>query len=419
MSSVQESGFIPTGLTESFVLMVSLSLLGILMVSESGDKSESNNDEEDSIGICRGVIYTRVSSAAQAANGNSLENQAEALKEVAENMDIEVVGPIVDDGETGKNWNRKGIDILKHMAATQEISHLLIDDVDRLGRSAIETLYFIWRLRSDYGITIITQNGRELDVSNITDLMTLSMKSIMADLETDNQSRRANSARRKQIEEKKDWLSWFKEVPLGYQLRSDDWIEPNPDELEAVEALFSEFLDAETRGAYSRTAEYLNENHDELFDGKISNQKVKRLLKRPLYVGVPTPTLKGEDIPIEDENLQLITEQTRTEVLEKTDEIYRRNSSDGHNADDLEDLVDRFGSFEVYRASSKLLQLCDKCGSSSLSRSGTRLIDNSTRRSQQYKCKDCGNTQALPTKDELEEMRRLRDKFRYDEEDGE
>jgi DNA invertase Pin-like site-specific DNA recombinase/predicted RNA-binding Zn-ribbon protein involved in translation (DUF1610 family) len=305
------------------------------------------------------------------------------------------------------------------MAATRDISHLLIDDVDRLGRSAIETLYFIWRLRSDYGITIITQSGRELDVSNITDLMTLSMKSIMADLETDNQSRRANSARRKQIEEKRDWLSWFKEVPLGYQLRSDDWIEPDPAELEAVKALFSEFLDAETRGAYSRTAEYLNENHNELFDGEISNQKVKRLLKRPLYVGVPTPTLKGEDIPIEDENLQLITEQTRTEVLEKTDEIYRRNSSDGHDADDLEDLVDRFGAFGVYRASSKLLQLCAECGSSSLTRSGTRSIDNSTRRSQQYKCKNCGSTQALPTKDELEEMRRLRDKFRYDEEDGE
>jgi DNA invertase Pin-like site-specific DNA recombinase/predicted RNA-binding Zn-ribbon protein involved in translation (DUF1610 family) len=419
MSSAQSSSFMPVGSIEPLVLIVGLSTVGILMVSDDRDQSESNNDEEDSVGLCRGVIYTRVSSASQAANGNSLENQAETLKEVAESMNIEIVGPIVDDGETGKNWDRQGIEILKHMAATQEISHLLIDDVDRLGRSAIETLYFIWRLRSDYGITIITQSGRELDVSNVTDLMTLSMKSIMADLETDNQSRRANSARRKQIEEKRDWLSWFKEVPLGYQLKSDDWIEPDPDELEAVEVLFSEFLDAETKAAYSRTAEYLNENYDELFDGEISSQKVKRLLQRPLYVGVPTPTLKGEDIPIEDENLQLITEQTRSEVLEKIDEIYSRNSSDSHNADDLEDLVDRFGAFEVYRASSKLLHLCDECGSSSLTRSGTVSIDNSTRRSQQYKCKECGNTQALPTKDELEEMRRLRDKFRHDEKDEE
>jgi DNA invertase Pin-like site-specific DNA recombinase len=418
-SSIQLPSIIPIGPTDPLILIIGLSTIGVLMVSGSRDKSDSNNDDGGGIGISRGIIYTRVSSAAQAASGNSLENQAETLKEVAEDLDIEVVGPIVDDGETGKNWDRKGIEILKHMAATQEISHLLIDDVDRLGRSAIETLYFIWRLRSDYGITIITQSGRELDVSNITDLMTLSMKSIMADLETDNQSRRANSARRKQIEEKRNWLSWFKEVPLGYQLRSDDWIEPNPDEVEAVEALFSEFLAAELPGAYSPTAEFLNENYGELFEGEITSQKVKRLLKRPLYTGVPTPTLKDEEIPIEDKNLQLITEDTRKEVLEKTDEIYNQNSSDGHNADDLNDLVDRFGAFEVYKASAKLLQLCEECGSSSLNRSGTTSIENSSRRSQQYTCKGCGHTQALPTKDELEEMRKLRDKSKDDESDGE
>jgi DNA invertase Pin-like site-specific DNA recombinase/predicted RNA-binding Zn-ribbon protein involved in translation (DUF1610 family) len=419
ISSVQGWHFIQPELTGSLITIIGLSTIGVMMVSGSEEESESNNDEEDTDSVCRGVIYTRVSSASQAADGNSLENQAETLEEVAEDLDIEVIGPIVDDGETGKNWDRKGIEILKHMAATQEISHLLIDDVDRLGRSAIETLYFIWRLRNDYGITIVTQSGRELDVSNITDLMTLSMKSIMADLETNNQSRRANIARRKQIEEKRDWLSWFKEVPLGYQLRSDDWIEPDTDEIEAVEALFSEFLAAELPGAYSRTAEFLNENYGELFEGKITSQKVKRLLKRPLYIGEPTPILNNEEIPIEDEDLQLITEDTRNEVLEKTDKIYTQNSSDGHNADDLKDLVDRFGAFEVYKASAKLIQLCEKCGSSLLNRSGTTLIKNSSRRSQQYTCKECGHTQALPTKDELEGMRTLRDKFRDDESDGE
>ena len=173
---------------------------------------------------------------------------------------------------------------------------------------------------------------------------------------------------------------------------------------------------AEVPGAYSGTAEFLNDNYGALFDGKISGQKVKSLLKRPLYIGVPTPTLKGEEIPIEDQNLQLITESTRNDVLEKVDEIYNRNSSDGHNADDIEELVDRFGAFEVYRASSKLLQLCEDCGSSSLNCSGTVPIESSSRRSQQYTCTECGHTQSLPSKDELDEMRKFRDKFRNHEE---
>jgi DNA invertase Pin-like site-specific DNA recombinase len=399
----------------SLIPIIALLSIGLMMVSEYTDKSESSNNKEGGNNTCRGIIYTRVSSTAQAEKGNSLENQKENLREVAEDMDINVEGPIVDGGETGQNWDRKGIKILKYMAENQKISHLLVDDIDRLGRSAIQTLYFIWRLRHDYDITIITQSGRELDASNMTDTITLAMKSLMAELETDNQSRRANSARRKRIEEEQDWLSWFKEVPIGYQLRDDDWIEPNRDELEAVEALFSKFIEVEVTGAYTQTAEYLNNNHSEVLDEEISGPKVKRLLERPLYVGEPTPTLKGEDIPIEDDNLQLIDEQTRNDALDKIDKIYQRNSSDGHNADDLEDLADRYGVFEVYNSSSKIIQLCDSCGQASLTRSGTTTIDNASRRTQQYRCKDCGSTQVLPTKEELEKMKNIRKEFRDSE----
>jgi site-specific DNA recombinase len=79
------------------------------------------------------VAYCRVSTEEQAADGFSIEGQAEKLRGYS---DLHNIGPVIEDpGRSGKDMERPGLQQLLAMVEQGHVSHILIWRLDRLSRN--------------------------------------------------------------------------------------------------------------------------------------------------------------------------------------------------------------------------------------------------------------------------------------------
>jgi site-specific DNA recombinase len=81
------------------------------------------------------VAYCRVSTDEQAAEGFSIEGQAEKLRAYAELHDLGDVTVVSDPGWSGKNCDRPGLQQLMTMISAGHVSAVLIWRLDRLSRN--------------------------------------------------------------------------------------------------------------------------------------------------------------------------------------------------------------------------------------------------------------------------------------------
>jgi site-specific DNA recombinase len=81
------------------------------------------------------VAYCRVSTDEQAAEGFSIEGQAEKLRAYAELHDLGDVTVVSDPGWSGKNCDRPGLQQLMAMISAGHVSAVLIWRLDRLSRN--------------------------------------------------------------------------------------------------------------------------------------------------------------------------------------------------------------------------------------------------------------------------------------------
>lgn len=92
------------------------------------------------------VAYCRVSTDEQAADGFSIEGQAEKLRAYAGLRDLGDVTFITDPGRSGKDMKRPGLQQLLYMVDQGHVAAILIcGSTDCLG--TLGTLSF-WRTRS-------------------------------------------------------------------------------------------------------------------------------------------------------------------------------------------------------------------------------------------------------------------------------
>jgi putative resolvase len=106
------------------------------------------------------VIYARVSSAKQKAEGN-LERQVERLKRYAADHGYDVVR-MFQEQASGINDNRKQLQHLLTMAEHREFQRLLIEYPDRLARFGYR---YLERLLHSYGVTIEATHIKESQTS--------------------------------------------------------------------------------------------------------------------------------------------------------------------------------------------------------------------------------------------------------------
>lgn len=100
------------------------------------------------------ALYIRVSTTEQAQEGYSIPAQKDRLLSYCKSRDWTVMNIYVDDGYTGANLNRPGIQQL--IAASKEIEVVLVYKLDRLSRSQKDTLYLIEEIFLRNGVNLVS-----------------------------------------------------------------------------------------------------------------------------------------------------------------------------------------------------------------------------------------------------------------------
>lgn len=376
--------------------------------SQSSDDSSETadvDDESSSHPSTRAAIYARVSSPEQVKNGNSLKEQVRNLRAIATERDLSLVTePIKDGGETGTDFDRPGIQEVARLASQGEIDCVLVDDVDRIGRHPAETIFYFYELREECGVTVITAESGELDVNTFQGLVEVMMKSLSAQLANQNRARRAHASSIQKFEEK-NWSVFFNEAPLGYEHTSEDWLKINPDEVVTVRNIFETFLRLDLNGAYRATAKQVDGVPDSM-----QSYQMKRILRDRIYVGEATVNSEKEGadgtipkVGVKDESLKIIDSDVFERTQEKITRVSNRYSKGDSAPDDVEDLVEEFGTLIVSESSPVVNLGCPECDSK-LVKNGQRKLNE--RRVHNYLCTntECGLQRKFPTTAELERM---------------
>lgn len=395
-----------------------LGILTIILATESPQKNiadfveEADDDDDESKLLA--LIYVRVSSHEQTNNGDeeentddddteydqgSIEGQIEELQKIADRKDLELAHePIRDEAQSGTNFDRAGIKKVFKLAQKPEVGYLLVEKIDRLGRTAPETLYFIHLLQSKYDVSLITASG-ETDIGSVDGLTQATLRSLMAEVQNNLRTAKAQKERVRNFVEYKEWKSYSPIIPLGYDETDDKWLEPDPEEADVVQDLFEIFNECQT---YAETKRKIDDKYDDVLEG----HKVKTLLTNPVYIGRPQiPEEWVVDLPydnvVEDDTLQLINEkvfQRSQEIIDKKD---RKHSSDD-DTQDFDDFVDDFGLFSVLLSSYPVALIHD-CGQPMVKDGQERIGDDI--KTHRYYCRDCDEARKWPTEWEYKKMK--------------
>lgn len=398
--------------------------------SDSESTDETKADDQPT-----GLIYARVSSDGQIKSNSdgshdsdgpgsedpdkgSIQGQIFQLEQTAKENEITLpYDPITDEAETGTNFDREGIERVFNLSKQNDIDYLLVEKVDRVGRSAPETLYFIWLLQNRCGVTLYTLSGKQ-DIDEIEALMQMTLYALIAEVENDIRTSKATNERIRGFLERKDWNCKSPIIPLGYSETDDGWLEVDPDEKPIIRELFEKFVECET---YSETERHINSAF-----GKeaLSGHKVKTILQRSCYIGrprIPEEWIKDTqfDNHLEEEQLNLLSadvddnREVSEEIFDEAQQIIEGKEPDTDPSDKpyaVSDFVDEFGLFAVVSSSSPV-KLVHHCGEPMVKNGQVDIggkFDMSTHR---YKCQSCDEVEnregcygKWPTQNEAEKM---------------
>ena len=81
------------------------------------------------------VGYIRVSTADQAAHGAGMDAQRASITRACEYRDLDLVEIVADDGYSGKNMSRPGLERCLSMVRSGEVAGIMVTKLDRLSRS--------------------------------------------------------------------------------------------------------------------------------------------------------------------------------------------------------------------------------------------------------------------------------------------
>ncbi len=376
---------------------------------ETTDTERDKDDYDTTDDRPKGLIYARVSSESQTANDEtenedsddtetdvekgSINGQIQKLETKAEQEGIELpYEPITDKAETGTNFERDGIQEVFDICLKEDIDLLLVEKIDRIGRNTPQTLYFIYILQSECGVTILTPAG-EKDVGEMRGLLHTTLMSLMAEVQNQIRTAKASDERIRKFLKDKKWKSYYTKVPLGYSETEDDWLSVNPEEKQIVRDLFRKFVQCEN---YNKTERYIDEEYGpDVLDG----HNVKTLLQNSVYIGrprIPEEQIKEtsyeNNLSEPDLNILKAAEDAEVDVSEdifhRAQEIIEekdKRHSTQEDTIDLDDLLEKYGLFPVVEGS-KPAKLVHECGAPLVKDGQVTLKGRQVHR---YRCRNC------------------------------
>jgi site-specific DNA recombinase len=107
----------------------------------------------------RAILYARVSTDEQARSGYSLAQQIEALRAYAAREGYEVLEEVQDPGQSGASLERPGMDRVRDLVASGDVSVVFAQDRDRFVREPAYH-YLLKREFEEHGAKIRALNDR-------------------------------------------------------------------------------------------------------------------------------------------------------------------------------------------------------------------------------------------------------------------
>jgi len=192
------------------------------------------------------AIYARVSSETQAREG-TIESQIEALKEYAKTHDLTIIQEFIDNGYSGSELNRPGLDQLRDVIQEGKIEGILILSPDRLSRKQAHQIILMEEFKKRHIQVIFT--NQQFDDSPEAQLM-LQIQGSLAEYE---RAKILDRTRRGRNHAVKNGQVLGGRAPYGYKFvhKTDKtrahW-EINPQEAEIVRRIYTLYLQEGLRG---------------------------------------------------------------------------------------------------------------------------------------------------------------------------
>ena len=113
------------------------------------------------IKIWRAALYIRLSVEFNSGRGDSLETQRQIMEAyIALCPDIEIAEVYTDNGTTGRTFEREGFQRMLRDVEEGKIDCIVVKDLSRLGRNAIDTGYYIEKYFPLHGVRFIAVNDQ-------------------------------------------------------------------------------------------------------------------------------------------------------------------------------------------------------------------------------------------------------------------
>ncbi len=329
--------------------------------------------------------YTRVSTEEQVKDGNSLNNQKQAIEKYAEANNIEIVGWYTDEGVSAKTANRPGLQqMLKDCRSNKgKIEHIIVYNTSRISRNLASYCKDIGYIFARDGITL-RSTMEPIDETPMGNLM---LNISIAFHQLDNEVKGETSHDNMVGVARNGW--WQTQAPIGFVTekvpigeykndgheRTRSILKPDLRNglSEKIATVFTEFANA--NGGMSeadawRLAHKLEirmPNTGEL----ISFSSFDRMLRRPVYAGYNNSEklLGGKMVKLRFEGIIPLAVFNKVQTLLDSDKKTLTRSPD-----DLYPLKDTL--------------VCAKCGGHIL---GSAPIGGSGKKSPRYHCRGRGH----------------------------
>ncbi len=203
----------------------------------------------------KAIGYCRVSTEEQAREGISLEVQEAKIKQYAGLHNLKLVKVIVDEGKSGKDLNREGINEILSRIKDKSISHIIVYKMDRLTRRTFDLLYLVEEVfkKNEVQFHSITE---KIDTTTAQGNFFLTIIGAMAQMERDLISERTKAVLRYKI----DKGEYVGSPGLGYTASTGDnkFLEVDQREQDTIKRIF--YLKRYRKMSLGKIARELNES---------------------------------------------------------------------------------------------------------------------------------------------------------------
>ena len=231
-------------------------------------------------------IYCRVSTDEQARYGISLDCQQEALIRYATKMGYSIVDFYIDDGYTGTNLKRPGLQRLLRDVQAQKMDIVLVTKLDRWCRG-VKNYYKLDDILAPNKViwkTIL----EEYDTSTAPGRLQINVMLSIGENESATTSERIKFVFKNKLE-KKEPVS-YSTLPLGYKVKDKHYV---IDENEAIIV-----RDVFRTMTFLHSARATRKTINKRYGINLSDPQISGILRRKLYIG--TYVSKNKNIVVED-----------------------------------------------------------------------------------------------------------------------